>query len=210
MNMIGNTAALVALAQLDAEVATTQGHVVKDLTRKNLITQINAYGRFCNRYLLEYFPWDNKQLCRFGQYLSKTFKSPEVVGNYLSGVRTCLTLMGLEIPDPQDRQMKMFITGLKRVMPHAIKQAEPVTPELLLKLSKAVNYKDIIEVISWTGILLGFYMFLHKSNLVPDTMDSFNGQEQFCRKDINLLGLDKAMMVEIRWSKTIQHKQKIL
>ena len=104
----------------------------------------------------------------------------------------------------------MFITGLKRVMPHAIKQAEPITPEILLKLSKVVNYRDQVEMVAWTGLLLGFYMFLRKSNLVPDTIDSFNGNEQFCRSDVNLMGLDKAMMVEIRLSKTIQHKQKIL
>ena len=60
------------------------------------------------------------------------------------------------------------------------------------------------------GLLLGFYLFLHKSNLVPDNMDTFNSEQQFCRGDINLLGLEKAMMIEIRWSKTIQHKQKIL
>ena len=53
-------------------------------------------------------------------------------------------------------------------------------------------------------------MFLQKSNLVPDTMDSFDKELQFCRSDVNLLGLDKAMMVEIRWSKTIQYKQRIL
>ena len=53
-------------------------------------------------------------------------------------------------------------------------------------------------------------MFLRKSNLVLDTMDGFNKEQQLCRGDINLLGLDKAMMIEIRWSKTIQFKQKIL
>ena len=41
-------------------------------------------------------------------------------------------------------------------------------------------------------------------------MDNFNREQQLCRKDINLLGLDKAMMIEIRWSKTIQYKQKVL
>ena len=106
--------------------------------------------------------------------------------------------------------MKMFTAGLKRMMPHAVKQAEPITPELLMKLGKVVNYKDQVEMVAWTGLLLGFYMFLRKSNLVPDTMDTFNGEEQFRRLDINLLGLDKAMMFEIRWSKTIQHKQKVL
>ena len=70
--------------------------------------------------------------------------------------------------------MKMFITGLKRIMTHEVKQAEPVTPELLLKLSKVVNYRDKVEIVAWTALLLGFYMFLRKSNLVPDTMDGFD------------------------------------
>ena len=83
-------------------------------------------------------------------------------------------------------------------------------PQILLKLSRVVNYRDQVEMVAWTGVLLGFYMFLRKSNLVPDTMTSFDKEQQFCRGDINLLGLDRAMMVEIRWSKIIQFKQKIL
>ena len=189
--------------KLDIAVAATKGHSIKESTKKNLLCQLTSYEKFCDRYLLEYFPCDNKQLCRFGQHLSATFESPDAVGNYISGVRTCLALLGLEVPDASDRQMKMFITGLKRAMPHAIKQAEPVTPELLLKLSKVVNYKDQVEMVAWTRLLLGFYLFLRKSNLVPDTMDTFDKDQQFCRGDLNLLGLDKAMMCEIRWSKTI-------
>ena len=91
-------------------------------------------------------------------------------------------------------------------MPNAVKQVEPMTPELLIKLSKVVNYKDPMELIAWTAVLLGFYMSLRKSNLVPDTMDTFNREHQSCCMDVNLL----AMMVEIRWSKIIQFKQKIL
>ena len=198
------------LMKLDMAIANTKGLSIKESTKKNLLTQLGAYEKFCHKYWLEYFPCDNTQLCRFGQHLSETFQSPESVTNYLSGIRTCLALMGLQIPDVNDRQMKMFTTGLKRAMPHAVKQAEPVTPQLLLRLSKVVNYKDQVEVVAWTGLLLGFYLFLRKSNLVPDTMDSFDKNQQFCRADINLLGVDKAMMIEIRWSKTIQYKQKVL
>ena len=118
--------------------------------------------------------------------------------------------MGQAIPDINDKQMRMFMTGLKRIMPHAVKQAEPITPEILVKLSKVVNFKDPVEMVAWTAVLLGFYLFLRKSNLVPDTMNNFNAEQQFCRNDINLLGLEKAMMIEVRWSKTIQFKQKIL
>ena len=194
---------------MDKAVAKTKGQSIKESTRKNLICILGAYEKFCDTYMIVYFPCDNKQLCRFGQHLSKTFKSPEAVANYQSGVRTCLALLGLEVPDTNDRQMKMFAVGLKRIMPHAVKQAEPITPELLIRMSRVVKITDQVEKVAWTGTLLGFYLFLRKSNLAPDSMEKFDSDQQFCRKNINLLGTERAMMIEIRWSKTIQHRQKI-
>ena len=203
-------AAHLALIKLDLAVAETNGQSVKESTKKNLICQLTANENFCHRYLLNYFPCNNTQLCWFDQHLSATFQSADAIGNYMSGIRTCLALLGLNVPDVNDKQIKMFTAGLKRVMPHAIKQAEPVTPELLVKLSEVVKYSDQVEMVAWTGLLLGFYMFLRRSNLVLETMEDFNPEQQFCRGDINLLGMEKPMMFEIRWSKTIQHKQKIL
>ena len=178
--------AAVALAILDMQVTYTKGQAIKHATKKNLLCHLNSYQKFCDRYILPYFPCDNTQLCRFGQYLKSTFQSPEAVGNYLSGIRTCTALLGFSIPDTQDRQMQMFSQGLKRVMPHAIKQAAPITPEILVKLSRVVDYRDTIEMVAWTAVLLGFYMFLRKSNLVPDTMITFNQEQQFCRASQSL------------------------
>ena len=171
--------AAVALMQLDLKVAETKGHFVKDSTKRNLLSQLSAYEKFCDRYAIQYFPCDNIQLCRFGQHLSRSLQSPDSIGNYLSGMRTMLALLGQEIPDVKDRQMQMFLTGLKCTMDHVIKQDEPITPLLLLKMSKVVNYQDKIEVIAWAATLLGFYMFLRKSNLVPDMMDKFDALHQF-------------------------------
>ena len=151
--MVISLAASLALALLDAEVAATKGQSVKDSTKKNLLSQLGAYQKFCDRYLLQYFPCNNTQLCRFGQHLSKTFQSPDSVGNYLSGMRTILALAGMEIPDVKDRQMQMFTVGLKHIMNHSIKQAAPITPQILLRLSRVVNYQDRVEVISWTATL---------------------------------------------------------
>ena len=109
------------LWKLDMEVAATKQQSIKESSKKNLLCQISAYEKFCDTFMLEYFPCNNQQLCRFGQYLSKTFESPESVGNYMSGIRTGMALLGLEVLDANDRQMKMFITGLKRPMPHAVK-----------------------------------------------------------------------------------------
>ena len=93
--VVSYISARIALMQLDMEVATTKGKAIKESTKKKPAShKLSAYEKFCNRYCLEYFPCDNTQLCRFGQHLSRSFESPEAVGNYMSGICTCLALMG--------------------------------------------------------------------------------------------------------------------
>ena len=58
--------------------------------------------------------------------------------------------------------------------------------------------------------LVGFTLFLRRSNLVPEAMDKFDEEKQFCRRDFNVTGPTTVMMAEVRWSKTIQFKQKVL
>ena len=95
-------------------------------------------------------------------------------------------------------------------MPHEVKQAEPITPEILLRMGRMVDYRDPIDKVAWVGTLLGFYMFLRRSNLVPEAMDKFDNKYQFTWADVSITTLDTAVMFEIRWSKTIQYRQKIL
>ena len=198
------------LLVLDTQVAYTKGQSVKDSTKKNLLTQLSAYQKFCDKFQLKYFPADNKQICRFGQHLSRTFQSPDSVGNYQSAVRTFLALLGLPIPDPQEKEMKMFNQGLKRTMDHEVKQAAPITPELLIRISRVVDYTNHVDMVAWVATLIGFTMFLRKSNLAPDSMDAFNPKMQFRRKDFNSTGPLSVLMAEITWAKNLQFKQRIL
>ena len=184
---------------LDTHVAHTKSQSVKDPTKKNLMTQLTAYQRFCDKYNLQYFPADNKQICRFGQHLASTFRSPDSIGNYLSAVRTFMALLGMPIPSPAEKEMQMFIQGLKRMMDHEVKQAAPITPEILLRMSRVVDYTNLTDMVAWVATLIGFTMFLRKSNLVPDNMVSFDSHMQFRRKDFNTTGPTSVMMAEITW-----------
>ena len=208
--MYGNISAQVRLAILDIQVAHTKGEAIKDSTKRNMLTQLSAYQKFCDLYQLQYFPADNKQICRFGQHLASRFKSPEAVGNYLSAVRTFMALLGLPIPDPTEKEMRMFNQGLKRIMDHEVKQAAPITPEILIKMSRVVDYTSQVDMVAWVATLVGFTMFLRRSNLVPDNMESFNPHMQFRRQDFNVTGPLTVMMAEITWAKNLQFKQKIL
>ena len=95
-------------------------------------------------------------------------------------------------------------------MEHDVKQVEPITPKLLLRMSRVVNYTCHMEMVAWVATLVGITMFLRKSNLIPDTMTEFNPDMQFGRQDFNLTGPLSVMMAEITWAKNLQFKQKIL
>ena len=198
------------LALLDTQVAHTKSQALKDSTKRNMLTQISSYKKFCDKYNLNYFPADNKQICRYGQHLARTFQSPDAVGNYQSAVRTFTALLGFPIPDPNEKHMKMFNQGLKRIMEHEVKQAAPITPEILLKMSRVVNYTNLTDMVAWVATLVGFTMFLRKSNLVPDTMTTFNPKMQFTRSDFFVTGPTSVMMAEITWAKNLQFKQRVL
>ena len=58
--------------------------------------------------------------------------------------------------------------------------------------------------------MVGFTMFLRKSNLVPEAMDKFEPEHQFTRSDIHITSPLAPMMCSLRWTKTIQFKQKVL
>ena len=208
--MIFSIAVKAELAELDEGVAATKGQAVKASTRKNLLCHLNSYQQFCDRYLLQYFPADNRQLCRFGQHLTKTFQSSDSVKNYISGIRTCQALLGFEVPSPEEKQMQLFSQGLKNLLLHEIKQAKPITPQILLRISSILKFKDQTDMVTWVATLIGFYMFLRQSNLTPPSMEKFDSTAQFTRADFNLISPMEPMMAEVRWTKTLQCRQRVL
>ena len=210
--MVISVSVEIQLAVLDAQVAQTKAQAIKHSTKRNILAHITAYQQFCEIYNLQMFPADNKQICRFGQYLMsvRKFKSPDSIGNYQSGVRTCHAILGFKTPNTQDKEMQWFIQGIQRLLVNELKQAEPITPQLLMRMSTVVKYTDHTEMVAWVAVLLGFTMFMRKSNLVPESKDKFDGEQQFKRSDINIIHPFKVMMGEVRWSKTNQFKKRIL
>ena len=200
------------LAELDELVANTKQLAVKESTKKGYITHITAYIEFCDRFGLPQLPCDNLQLCRFAQYLVKyrNMKSSDSIGNYVSGIRTSMAIMGLPVPDPLEKQMQLFNQGLKNLLPQGTRQMKPITPEMLLKIYNVVDFTNLTDMVAWVATLIGFTLFLRRSNLVPEAMDRFDSEKQFCRKDFNVIDPLSVMMAEIKWSKTIQFKEKIL
>ena len=116
-------------------------------------------------------------------------------------VRKLHELAGYKTPDPKESNYKLIIQALRVELAKPVKQAKPMIPELIRKIYDQIDLGDPLEVVCYSAILIGFYLFLRKINLFPDSTVSFDPEKQLTWGDIFAAGWLK--MLDIRWSKTI-------
>ncbi len=75
-----------------------------------------------------------------------------------------------------------------------------MTPSLLKQIAALVT--DDFSVVCYTALLIGFYLFLRKSNLVPDSKRFFDPRKQLTRA--SLAHTNGIFLVTIHWTKTLQ------
>ena len=196
------------LEHLDRKMSTSTMHGIAPSSQRNLKTHINTYVRFCKYYNLDAFPADVLQERRYLQYLSEFHKCVDSSKNYVGGMRSLHELFGFTPPPSDDYLYQMTVSGIRRDKDHVVKQAAPITPEILVGISQLVNTNDGIEMAAWIGLLSGFYLLLRKSNLVPDSTNLFSGRHQLMRQ--NFVRMRDCYVARVYWSKTIQYHQRCL
>ena len=88
----------------------------------NFKTQWTAYLFFCNYFEVNPFFISVDFLCAYAQFLSRTFKSPQSIRNYLHGVRTLFLLHGHDINPFNSFVIKLTLKGLDRKLKHLPRQ----------------------------------------------------------------------------------------
>ena len=97
--------------------------------------------------------------------------------------------------------------GIRRTLKHKVKQAQPITIEILKRILPFVDVSNSKQLAIWVALLFCFVLFLRKSNLVPNSR-IHDPIHQLSRRDIKI---DQGLMiVHIKWSKTIQFGQRKL
>lgn len=174
-------------------------------TRKNLSTQAQSYYEFCHRYSLEPFPAKQQQIIRYAAYLFlvKGLKS-ETIANYIAGVRTLHWLVGLTPPEGA-YLLKQLLKGVKARDKRPKVQALPLEPSIFLKLLPSVKFRNLVELVSWVALLMGFHLLLRASNLTATSKAAFDPSINLTRRDFRMK--QDIMLVHIKWTKTLQFKE---
>ena len=202
--------AITKLAAIDKKIKQSMKKGYQQGSARNLTSYINRYLDFCLDHLLPPVPADGTQLRRFVQYLAElpTISAIETIKNYIWGLRTFHKLLELPPPDTSEFFTMLTIKGIRLTLARPVKQAEPMTPQILEKIFTQVDINSQEQVVTWTALLYCFHLLLHKSNLVPETQAKFDPDKQLSRDKL-CLALN-SILVDLVWCKMLQFKEKIL
>lgn len=177
-------------------------------TYKNLRIQWKAYFLFCYFFNLTPVPTNIQTLVWYAQFLSRSMKSSASVKNYIHSLKTLHLFLGTQCPDLSEFHLKLVLKGIARSNPHCTHQAWPITPSILLEFYSLFDFTTAEDTTFWCLFIFAFFLMCRKSNLVPDTIKSFDVQKQLCRKNITLA--DGMIIIKMKWSKTIQFGEREL
>ena len=194
------------LQQLESDLQKTQSKAYASGMLKNLECQWRSFRCFTFKYGIFEWPVQTHTVCLFGQYLAYSFHSAKAVCNYIEGVRKVHILLRTEPPSFADIEVRITLLGLNKTLLNPVKQAQPITPEIMLDIVSFLDLSKRTDLAFWGVIVVGFFTFFRKSNLIPDSKDSFDHMKQLARASVRFD--DTLAILKVTWSKTIQYRQR--
>ena len=116
-------------------------------TFANLNNQCVKFLEFCVKFGLVAVPASGATLAWYSQYLSKQLKSHGSLVGYMAGVKKLHEVMGVNTLSFSNLVLKLTLQGLKRINPHVVRRARPITPDLLQKIYTMLNMDNIIDAV---------------------------------------------------------------
>ena len=142
----------------------------------------------------------------FLEFLTFNGLSPPAILNYVSTIKTKFTIFSLDTSPFLILRIKYFHKSLLLHRPFKVALKSIIDPEPLTQILKQCDFMFMGTVYK-AAYLLSFYSFLRISNLVPHNINSYNPLHQLAWADI--IFAPSGALVLIKWSKTLQHKNKV-
>lgn len=117
-------------------------------------------------------------------------------------------LLGYTTDKINDFVVNLGLKGLARSKPHMAKQAQAITPEILLQMYTFLDMSKRKDIVYWCLFVFAFFLFARKSNLVPTTSNDLKKPKFLLPRDITKIG--DTLLVTMKWSKTNQFGERVL
>ena len=104
--------------------------------------------------------------------------------------------------------LNSILKGLRRHKGDGVSQKLPITDVILHGILAVLNLNNPFDVCFWAACLVAFFPFFRKSNLLVPSPSQFNPAKHLCVSDVCFS--PRGAILSVRWSKTIQYKQRTL
>ena len=195
------------LQALNQQCVDTLKTAYRPYTVRNYHSKLTGYLRFCEFYNLCPFSALEWQLIQFARYLGNGVTSFDTVKGYLSVIKRAHEIGDFTFPVKVEL-LKLEMRAIRFELAGPVKKATPITLEMLVDIVQHVKFDLPVELVCYVALVVGFCLFLRRSNLAPDTQKGFNSKEQLTRGDIFQFG--NILVADIRWHKSLQYRQRDL
>lgn len=187
------------LQHLEQDCQRLMGQHLASSTRTCMNSRIRKYLTFCETFRRAPNSCDADQICLFITWLSKSMRYASI-RSYLSSLNLHLKSLGLAAIDYENFNIKRCLSGARRALGDAPRQAEPILPSqlaaMLSRLSDSPGHTAFKA-----AILTSFRGLLRKAHIT--------------RSDAALLRQDFTfhkwgMTIRVSKSKTIQYAERTL
>ena len=177
-------------------------------TNANFKTQWKAYLLFCLYFGLHPLPSTVSTICRYIVFLCHSLSTYQSLKNYLNGVRVLHLCHDYEFILLSNFEVRLVLQYAKRHLRSAPFAKLPIEPWMLLKIRTLIDLSSSRGAALWCSLLIAFFGFLRKSNLVPTSTGSFSPARHLSRG--NITRTDYGLLLSLTWTKTIQFQDRVL
>ena len=127
------------LTSLRRETRIRQQKAFRPGTKANHKTQIKTYIAFCIYYGLQDLSPATETICMYVEFLTRSYKSPQTIKNYISGVRHLHKCLHIDSPSLDSWELSLMLRSICLTMDNVPKQHLTVTPEILKQIIECCN-----------------------------------------------------------------------
>ena len=192
--------------ELKQEVASYRSLAFAESTKKTYKSHLNSYLDFCDKMDILPVPASEETIASYAAFLARRLK-PTSVRQYLNIVRVMHLECGESHPYKDSWLVKSTLKGIERAKGCEPNRKTPILPQTLFVIKDKLDFSLANDVIFWAACIVMFFGLLRKSNLFQENGD-FDENKQLT---IDCFSFENnSINLDIRWSKTIQCKEKVV
>ena len=183
-----------------SQAEATMSRYYTDGSRKNVLSHLRQLCIFCVAFEVSFLPVGRDTLLGFVEIMSRSCGFDHIQ-HVLASIKFIHQYNGLVYPG-DSFEFDILMRGIRRKLARPVKQALPISPEMLILMYNYVDIGNPCELAHWTSFIFALRLLYRKSSIAPESLAKFDPKVGLSREKI--LVSDGVVLVYQNHSKTNQ------